>query len=121
MALSHALCLISTAKYFTLHTLVKRLCLSSNYTTSCTNLQAHGAQAVRRVASNDIRMDVLMAIPSVGREIAERLLDKCGSIEEMAFPESLKQVKGLGEARRKLLMKVLTSEEEVRQERKVRR
>jgi ERCC4-type nuclease len=81
----------------------------------------HGAQAVRRVASNDIRMDVLMAIPSVGREIAERLLEKCGSIEEMAFPESLKQVKGLGEARRKLLMKVLTSEEEVRQERKVRR
>jgi len=82
---------------------------------------AHGAHALRRVASNDIRMDMLMAVPGVGREIAERLLDACGSIEEMAHPESLKQVKGFGESRRRLLTNVLTSEEPVKQERKVRR
>ena len=62
-----------------------------------------------------------MTIPGVGRELAERLLEKCGSIEEMCFPDSLKQIKGLGEVRRNLIIKVLTSEEEVRQERKVRR
>tara|TARA_R110000751_G_scaffold175059_1_gene281323 strand:- start:12 stop:710 length:699 start_codon:yes stop_codon:yes gene_type:complete len=81
----------------------------------------HGAQALRRVASNDIRMDMLTAVPGIGREIAERLFEKCGNIEEMAFPDSLKQVKGLGESRRKLLVKALTSEEPVRQERKVKR
>jgi len=39
----------------------------------------------------------------------------------MCFPESIKQVKGLGEVRRKMLINILTSEEPVRQERKVRR
>tara|TARA_R110001592_G_scaffold216895_5_gene470586 strand:+ start:2681 stop:3379 length:699 start_codon:yes stop_codon:yes gene_type:complete len=81
----------------------------------------HGAHALRRVSSNDIRLDMLLAVPSIGREIAERLLEQCGSIEEMVFPESLKKVKGLGDTRRSLLVKVLTSEEEVRQARKVRR
>lgn len=78
----------------------------------------HGAHALRRVSSNDIRMDMLLAVPSIGREIAERLLEQCGSIEEMVFPESLKKVKGLGDTRRSLLVKVLTSEEEVRQARR---
>jgi len=78
----------------------------------------HGAHALRRVSSNDIRLDMLLAIPSIGREIAERLLEQCGSIEEMVFPESLKRVKGLGDTRRSLLVKVLTSEEEVRQARR---
>jgi|TARA_X000001382_G_scaffold97954_3_gene72326 ERCC4-type nuclease len=78
----------------------------------------HGAHALRRVSSNDIRLDMLLAIPSIGREIAERLLEQCGSIEEMVFPESLKKVKGLGDTRRSLLVKVLTSEEEVRQARR---
>ena len=62
-----------------------------------------------------------MTIPGIGLEIAERILEKCGSIEEMCFPESLKQIKGLGEVRRKLIIKVLTSEDEVRQERRVRK
>ena len=62
-----------------------------------------------------------MTIPGIGREMAERILEKCGSIEEMCFPESLKQIKGLGEVRRILIIKVLTSEEVVRQERRVRR
>lgn len=81
----------------------------------------HGAQSVRRVASNDLRLDVLMTIPGIGQETAEKLLEKCGSIEEMCYPESIKQVKGLGDVRRKLLIEVLTSEEAVRQERTVRR
>jgi ERCC4-type nuclease len=81
----------------------------------------HGAQSIRRVASNDLRLDMIMTVPGVGREVAERLLESCGSIEEMCFPESLKQIKGLGEVRRKLLIKILTSEEPVKQERKVRR
>jgi ERCC4-type nuclease len=64
---------------------------------------------------------MLMTVPGIGQETAEKLLEKCGSIEEMCFPESIKQVKGLGEVRRKILVNVLTSEEPVRQERKVRR
>ena len=81
----------------------------------------HGAHPIRRVGSNDLRLDMIMTIPGIGREMAERILEKCGSIEEMCFPESLKQIKGLGEVRRKLIIKVLTSEEVVRQERRVRR
>ena len=81
----------------------------------------HGAHTIRRVGSNDLRLDMIMTIPGIGREMAERILEKCGSIEEMCFPESLKQIKGLGEVRRKLIIKVLTSEEVVRQERRVRR
>ena len=81
----------------------------------------HGAHTIRRVGSNDLRLDVVMTIPGIGREMAERILEKCGSVEEMCFPESLKQIKGLGEVRRNLIIKVLTSEEAVKQERKVRR
>ena len=80
----------------------------------------HGAQSLRRVASNDLRLDMLMTVPGIGREIAERILEKCGSIEEMCFPESLKQIKGLGEVRRKLIVKILTSEEPVKQQNKKR-
>ena len=63
---------------------------------------------------------MLMTVPGIGREIAERILEKCGSIEEMCFPESLKQIKGLGEVRRKLIVKILTSEEPVKQQNKKR-
>ena len=81
----------------------------------------HGAQSIRRVASNDLRLDMIMTVPGVGQETAEKLLEKCGSIEEMCYPESIKKVKGLGDVRRKMLVDILTSEEPVRQERKVRR
>ena len=77
----------------------------------------HGAQALRRVSSNDIRLDVLLSIPGIGLETAEKMLDKCGSIEEMCFPESLKSIKGLGDTRRSLVVNVLTSEEPVKQQR----
>jgi hypothetical protein len=49
------------------------------------------------------------------------LLEKCGSIEEMCHKDSLKQIKGLGEVLRKRIIDVLTSEEEVKIERKTRR
>ena len=81
----------------------------------------HGAQSIRRVASNDLRADMLATVPGIGMETAQKMLEKCGSIEEMCFPESLKEIKGLGTVRRKLLIEILTSEEPVRQERKVRR
>ena len=81
----------------------------------------HGAQSIRKVASNDLRLDMIMTVPGVGRELADRLLETCGSIEEMTFPESLKQIKGLGDVRRKLLVDILTSEEPVKQERRVKR
>ena len=82
---------------------------------------SHGAHTIRRVASNDLRADMLATVPGIGMETAQKMLKKCGSIEEMCFPVSLKEIKGLGEVRRKLIIEILTSEEAVRQERKVRR
>jgi len=81
----------------------------------------HGAQGLRRVASNDIRLDVLLSIPGIGLETAEKMLEKCGNIEEMCFPESLKSIKGLGTTRRNLVIQVLTSEGPVKQERRKRK
>jgi len=74
----------------------------------------HGARAVTRVSTNDVRADMLIAVPGFGPDLVERTLEKCGSIEEMLFPESLKQVKGMGTTLRKRLLEVLTSEEPVR-------
>jgi ERCC4-type nuclease len=56
---------------------------------------------------------MLLSIPGIGREMAEKLLENCGSIEEMAFPESLKMIKGLGEVLRGRVVEVITSEEPV--------
>ena len=81
----------------------------------------HGAQSLRRVASNDLRHDLLLTIPGIGNDAADRLLEKCGSIEEMCHRESLKEIKGLGETLRGRIVDVLTSEEPVRIERRVRR
>lgn len=82
---------------------------------------SHGARAIRRVSTNDVRKDMLLAIPGIGPDLVDRLLNKCGNIEEMMFPEALKQVKGLGEQRRKLVIEVLTSESPVHIERSTRR
>jgi len=81
----------------------------------------HGAQAIRRVSTNDVRLDLLLSVPGVGAELGERLLEKCGSIEEMCFPESLKQVKGLGDKKRQLIIEALTSETPVHIQRTVRK
>jgi len=78
----------------------------------------HGAQSLRRVASNDARLDILLTIPGIGADMAERILEKCGSIEEMCHPDSLKLIKGLGPTLRSRIINILTSEEEVRFERK---
>ena len=74
----------------------------------------HGARAVTRVSTNDVRADMLITIPGFGPELVDKLLERCGSIEEMLFPESLKQVKGMGTTLRQRLIDVLTSEEPVK-------
>ena len=79
----------------------------------------HGAQAIRRVSTNDVRKDVLLGIPGVGPTMADRLLKECGSIEEMLYMESLKRVKGLGDKIAKRIVSVLTSEEVIHIERNV--
>ena len=81
----------------------------------------HGAKAVTRVSTNDVRADMLLAIPGFGPDLVDRTLEKCGYIEEMLFQESLKQVKGMGPTLRKRLLDVLTSEEPVRMEKKYKR
>jgi len=73
----------------------------------------HGAKAIKRVSTNDVRLDMLLSIPGIGREMGEKLLENCGSIEEMAFSESLKTIKGLGEVLRGRIVEVITSEEPV--------
>jgi ERCC4-type nuclease len=77
----------------------------------------HGAQSVRRVSSNDVRYDLLLTIPGIGAEVADRLLETCGSIEEMCYSDALKKIKGLGPTLRQRIVTVLTSEEPVKIER----
>ena len=81
----------------------------------------HGAKAIRRVSTNDIRADMLLTIPGFGPELVDKTLENCGSIEEMIFPESLKQVKGMGKTLRARLIEVLTSESPVKIEKVYRR
>ena len=57
---------------------------------------------------------MLITIPGFGPELVDKLLDSCGSIEEMLFVESLKKVRGMGSTLRQRLLDVLTSEEPVR-------
>ena len=83
-----------------------------------TSASSHGAKAITRVSTNDIRADMLLSIPGFGQDLVEKLLDKCGSIEEMLHVESIKQVKGMGSVLRQRLIEVLTSEEPVKVERK---
>jgi ERCC4-type nuclease len=81
----------------------------------------HGAKAVTRVSTNDVRADMLLTIPGFGPDLVERTLEKCGSIEEMLFQESLRKVKGMGATLRARLLHVLTSEEPVRVEKQYKR
>jgi ERCC4-type nuclease len=78
----------------------------------------HGAKAITRVSTNDIRADMLLSIPGFGQDLVDKLLDKCGSIEEMLHIESLKQVRGMGKVLRQRLIDVLTNEDAVKVERK---
>ena len=45
----------------------------------------HGAKAVTRVSTNDVRADMLLVVPGFGPDLVDKLLEKCGSIEEMLF------------------------------------
>tara|TARA_R100001015_G_C4633784_1_gene199238 strand:- start:1831 stop:2520 length:690 start_codon:yes stop_codon:yes gene_type:complete len=78
----------------------------------------HGAQAVRRVSTNDVRKDMLLTIPGVGAEMADAIIQSCGSIEEVACGECLRDVPRMGKTLRARVVNVLTSEEEVRVEKK---
>tara|TARA_A100000172_G_scaffold23213_3_gene13364 strand:- start:25250 stop:25894 length:645 start_codon:yes stop_codon:yes gene_type:complete len=77
----------------------------------------HGAKAITRVSTNDVRTDLLLSIPGFGPDLVSKLIQTCGSIEEMLYVESLKRVKGMGPVLRKRLIEVLTSEEPVKVER----
>ena len=81
----------------------------------------HGAKALRRVTTNDVRLDLLLSIPGFGQEMCEKLLEKCGCIEEMLHEKSLKEVRGLGPVLRARLIEVLTSEHPVRVEKRSRK
>ena len=81
----------------------------------------HGAKSVTRVSTNDVRADMLLAVPGFGPELVEKTLETCGSIEEMIYPESLKMVKGMGEVKRKRLVEVLTSEQPIKVEKTYKR
>ena len=81
----------------------------------------HGAKAVTRVSTNDIRADMLLTIPGFGPDLVERTLEMCGSIEEMTFVESLKKVRGMGPTLRARLIEVLTSESPVKVEKTYKR
>jgi len=78
----------------------------------------HGAQSVRRVSTNDARLDMLLTIPGFGAELCERLLEHCGSIEEMLHVDALKGVPRMGKVLRSRLIEVLTSEDPVKVESK---
>ena len=78
----------------------------------------HGAQAVRRVSTNDVRVDMLLTIPGIGAEMADAIIQACGSVEEAACGKCLKEVPRMGKTLRNRVVNVLTSEEEVRVEKK---
>ena len=77
----------------------------------------HGAMAVRRVSTNDVRMDMLLTIPGFGADLVGRLLEQCGSIEEMLHRDALKGVPRMGKVLRNRLLDTLTSEDAVLVER----
>lgn len=76
----------------------------------------HGAQAVRRVSTNDVRADMLITIPGIGPDMVDAILKACGSIEEAACGDCLRDVPRMGKVLRNRVTQVLTSEQEVRVE-----
>jgi|TARA_R100000152_G_C6728797_1_gene153754 ERCC4-type nuclease len=77
----------------------------------------HGAQAIKRVSTNDVRFDMLRTIPGIGPEMVDAILDECGSIEEAACADCLRQVPRMGKVLRARVVEALTSEDPVRVER----
>jgi len=70
----------------------------------------HGAKAVRRVSTNDVRLDAILTIPGIGQGMAESVLAACGSLEEAACGDCLRDVPRMGKVLRNRVMTVLTSE-----------
>ena len=56
-----------------------------------TSASSHGAKVITRVSTNDVRADMLLAVPGFGQDLVEKLLERCGSIEEMLHVESVKR------------------------------
>ena len=77
----------------------------------------HGAQAIRRVSTNDVRKDMLLTIPGIGPDMVEAIINACGSIEEAACGDCLRDVPRMGKVLRNRVIDVLTSEDVVRVER----
>ena len=77
----------------------------------------HGAQAVKRVSSNDVRFDILRTIPGIGPDMVDAILNACGSVEEVACGTCLRDVPRMGKVLRNRVIEALTSEEPVRVER----
>ena len=73
----------------------------------------HGAQAVRRVSSNDVRVDMLRTIPGIGDEMVDNILSACGSIEEASCGDCLRDVKRMGKVLRGRVLEALRSEHPV--------
>ena len=73
----------------------------------------HGARAIRRVSTNDVRADMLITIPGIGAEMVDAILNTCGSIEEVACGDCLRDVPRMGKVLRNRVIEVLTSENEV--------
>jgi len=78
----------------------------------------HGAQAIRRVSSNDVRVDMLRTIPGIGDEMVDKILDSCGSLEEIACGDCLRGVPRMGKVLRARVLEALTSEDPVLIERR---
>ena len=78
----------------------------------------HGPKAVRRVSTNDVRVDMLLTIPGIGADMADAIIKVCGSIEEAACGQCLRDVPRMGKVLRNRVIDVLTSENEIRVERK---
>ena len=78
----------------------------------------HGAQAVRRVSTNDVRLDMLLTIPGIGADMADAIIEACGSIEEAACGDCLREVPRMGKTLRNRVVNVLTSEDAVRVEKR---
>ena len=61
---------------------------------------------------------MLRTIPGIGDEMVDNILEACGSIEEAACGECLRDVKRMGKVLRGRVVEALTSEDEVLIERR---
>jgi len=81
----------------------------------------HGAKALKRVTTNDVRADMLLTIPGFGPDLVDKLLEQCGNLEEMCHEQSLREVKGLGSTLRARLLEALTTEQPMMIQRRTKR